>query len=312
MNEIETKTLISIKRLSDNLIVNKSETDQNILDKATVVINEIVIYGAYIIDMIREHDPYVPKKEKRIILLILRDLLENVDAISVMMKYGGIKGILPIQRTVFELYLSILFIFKDKFEEKIIAYDFCHIKERILRGEYLLNELIKSEKDNSSISTETPFIKEKIQKLKDELCNRKYKEINKKWLAYWNRKHYSPNWYEILSCKCTSIRQMAIKVDKLELYNCVYNYYSQNAHGVLALLDYVCLEEKAFKIKSLRCSSMVSILCKQNLSFAMAVYEKIVENYLKEKDKKHLDDWYLEIHLMIKEIEKLESQLNNK
>lgn len=305
MRELEAQQIITIKRLSENLMLNKSEDVQNILDKASNVISDIVFYGAYIIDEIRENDPYVNDHKKRIILLILRDMLENIDSISVLMKNGCTNGIIPIQRTVVELYLSILFIFKDNFEEKIIAYDVCHINERILAGKNILE---RGGIDN----IQEKEINEKIKILKDILSKNEYKTINKKWINYTKKEHHAPNWYEIISDKCTSIRKMAKKIDKLKVYDVIYSYYSKDTHGCLALLDYVCLDEEVFKIKSFRCPSVVSLLCKQNLIIANAVYEKVIENHLPQLLEIEYENWYLEKHIKIKELEILENKLNNK
>jgi hypothetical protein len=232
-------------------------------------------------------------------------MLENIDSISILIKNGCSNGIIPIQRTTVELYLSILFIFKDNFEEKIIAYDVCHINERILSGKRILS--------NGKISSiQEEEIKKKIKAFEEILSRAGYKEINKKWTEFFRKRNYGPNWYSIVSDGCNSIKNMAEKIGQNDMYGVVYNYYSKDAHGNLALLSYVCLEEEAFKIKKLRCPSMISLLCKQNLIIAYGVYEKVIDKYLPQLLKIEFENWYLEKSNKIKEIEILESKLNQK
>jgi hypothetical protein len=285
---------MEIQRLCENL---KEEPSKENIERFSVIgniIDEMVIYGAYLIDEIREQDPPVSNHNTRIMLMIIRDFLENIDSVSVLAKNGCGQGLMIVQRTVFEIYLLILYIFQGDFDENIVAYDVCHIKQRITAGRYCAKEKSPDEKQK---------ISDTITELERKLSTGIYADLNERWEKFNTSRKYAPHWYQIISNnKKTSLRSIAKELNKLEMYNAFYGYYSRYAHGDLALLYYTCLDNDTFKIKKIRDPIMLNLICTQELGLVSDVYQKIVGKYLTDEHKRKIEEWYYEKRSQVKAI----------
>lgn len=291
---------IVISRMCDNLYYGQ-EDQIELLKRAKVFLDSLVVYGAYLIDEIREQNSLVNNEETRIILMILRDYLENLDSLSVLLSEGCSQGCIPIQRTLLEQYLSFVFLFGEDFEEKLRAYKLCHTHERIRAGEFLLKGL--KENDEEAIRIEAG-----IKSCKDMFKQEEYKELETSWQKFYESKHYPPNWYHIIRKKGKSIKDIAQKTDKLDAYNQIYGYYSKYTHGTIALLDYQRLEDREFKIKKLRVPFFVYQFCCQNFLMCSEIYLLYVKKYLLDL-LKEWGHWYREKNRHLEKIENLEKEV---
>lgn len=297
---IEMENEIVISRMCDNLYYGQ-EDQIELLNRAKAFLDSLVVYGAYLIDEIREQDPLVSNEETRIILMILRDYLENLDSLSVLLAEGCSQGCIPIQRTLLEQYLLFVFLFGEDFEEKLRAYKLCHTHVRIRAGEFLLKGLQENDEEAIRIRTE-------IKNCRAEFKQEEYKALEASWQKFYKSKHFSPNWYHIIRKKCKSIREIAQRVNKLDLYNQIYGYYSKYTHGTIALLDYQRLEDRAFKIKKLRVPLFVDQFCCQNFLMCSEIYLLYVKKYLPDLYQEW-KRWYSERKRHLEKIENLEKEV---
>lgn len=182
----------------DGIIKRYDTPVQDLLNSSSNILEEILLYGLYIIDIIITENKHIKSISTKVLILMLRDMLESLDSICILIKKGCMTGAIPSLRTVFELYLSILFIIKDNTEDRAIAYDVCHIHRKLQAGEFI--------KANNGENVD-----DTIKLLKDKLAMPEYSKVSHKWEKYKKEKGYPPNWYNITSESCTSIRGLAIR-----------------------------------------------------------------------------------------------------
>lgn len=269
---------------------------EQLLNTSAVIIEEILLYGLYIIDIITTDNKEIKDVSTKILILMLRDMLENIDSIGILIKNGCTQGTMPLLRTVLESYLSILFMIKDDSENKAITYDVCHIYKKLEAGEVI--------KKNKGI-----IIDDTIKLLKAKLEEQGYSEASGKWDKYKGSRGYPPNWYNITEVSCRNIKALANKTGKLDLYNNLYGYFSMYAHGVLALINNNYKAEQ-LRITPLRNPHMVSLTCRYCLSLAADAYYHFSEKYLSTDDKDKLNEWYSEKRQQIDQIIKTEEAIS--
>jgi len=248
---------------------------EELLNDASSFIKEIRTCGLHIIDLIITDNKEIKDSSTKVPMLISRDMLEYLDSVSVLMKKGCTYGAIPLLRTVLELYLSIMFMLKDDFENRAITYEVCHIHKRLEAGEFLKQNYGEDVDDD-------------IKVLQEKLGEPGYLEASCRWEKYKEKNGYPPNWYKITNRRCSSVKKLAEETGKLAMYNIVYSYYSMYAHGVMALVN----QGDQLRITPLRTPHMVSLTCRFCLNLASDVYYRFVAVYLRTEDKARLDKWY--------------------
>lgn len=282
----------------DGIMVKHDDDTQELLNHASDLITEIVLYGLYLMEILINDDSNEDELSKKILILMLRDMLEGLDSYSILIKNGCSISSIPILRTVLEVYLSAVFLAMDQSESNAIAYDVCHIHKKITAGEFLKQNY--SDDDHS--------IDDTLSLLTDKLQSPTYEKYDNKWKRFYNAKGHPPNWYNITNIECTSIRKLAKQTDKLALYDTVYAHFSMYTHATMALKNYN-YQENFPKIIPLRSPNMVALTCRYCLSIAADIYNRLIDRYLGVDDKANIEDWYYERRQSIDNIIKIEQSM---
>lgn len=267
-------------KIVDGIITEFDSGIQEFLDLSSNLLDELVLYGLYLINLIYPEDGKLPVVKTRIPLLILRDMLENLDSASILLRRGCSFGTIPVLRVALEQYLCFMFMLDGEIERKAITYEVCHIHEQIKAGESI------KQRDGTDVEAS-------IQRLKTKLEHPAYAEASKKLEEYKQKRGYLPKWYNISEPRCKSLATLAKQIKKEELYNVVCGAYSKYAHGTLALINQG-QEEEYLRFSPLRKPHLVSSLCWICLNITSDSYYKFIDNFLNDDDKGHFEAWYRE------------------
>jgi hypothetical protein len=170
--------------------------------------------------------------------LVLKLLIEHVDAVSLLTKYGCAVGAVPSVRTIFEIQLMLKYILDDV-ETRGLMYIVGYAHEQIdyykklipgtnentFLNQLLINDLYWSNGPTLVENAEV-YYRNRITALENMLTKPLYVNINAEWLRVGGRHH----WYSLFNGP-RSIKQMAKKMREFSRYEFLYSDYCGTTHA---------------------------------------------------------------------------------
>ena len=206
------------------------------LSKFSAFLDQTVDFGVKILEYetlrTREGDANI------ICLMLLRNILELGDSISILLKQSSIDPSKILIRSLIENSLQIQYLKDDNFENRGLAYAFCQTKKK----EIQIKKMIENTDSNNQF--ERDLISDRIIKsfsaelnqinLKNQLKNYTdivnsdhYKVINGEFLKIKGKAR--TNWFELFDGP-KNIRDLSKSLGLLSLYEMFFKRYSSNVH----------------------------------------------------------------------------------
>ncbi|WP_153979271.1 DUF5677 domain-containing protein [Paenibacillus xylanilyticus] len=261
-----------------------------LLKEISRVIEQCVDFGGTVLETIQKHP--INEYTDSTVYLLLRDYLEYLDGISILVRGGNTEAAIPIIRSMFEHFLSIRFILSKHSADRAASYHVAHIKSRIkLHKQFSKEEIGKFQKmlkdsDYSFTLTEVDAT-EQIQNLNTLLMG-KYKRINDEWeeTRKRNKKEKSggktPNWYSLFNGPKT-LYELAAHLKKLPEYELLYRTWSAKAHANSAIHSVF----STGYTKPLRTPESLKTVSTWALTWSFTLFEEILNKYRKRKKQTH-------------------------
>lgn len=238
-------------------------------------------------------------------LLFLRNLLENIDAIAVLIRHGIVDPCNSLLRTALENLFSLeyLLVEENKSTERsrsFLVWNFVvHQKwltKADLEGKVYQEMEAKFKKDRLMEHAFPYFIdpdtgaREMAEKI-FELPN--YKAVKEEY----DRTHKirkNPAWYSLYNGPAT-LEQVANVVSLPALYEVLYRGWSPTTHGTNILQGKVGIDEKGFaEILPLRDASAAASIAQHCMNICILSFRRFIDIKLPE-NKKEYNDWYLQV-----------------
>lgn len=298
----------------------ENEAYQNLISTTANHINEISIYGQLLFKAI--NDAMDPKHSDTAILFLFRETLETLDGIQSLFKGSSINVSDILLRNIFELSLSLDYIFLDDdlVEQRALSYDVDKIHEKIELYEKLnlehdgnanFKEIVGSDilssYDSATLQSLADNLRVMFEKYED------YKEVNiareaKKDLLNARRRaqgrsDINPKWYQIYS-SASSIRDLSRLVDMEKYYLILYSNWSMKVHGGAAMNGFTVVDNEAILVnpKVPKNPSDVATKVSLILTFMSSIYRLLCKYYLPEDAMLSISVWHLEMRAKEKTI----------
>lgn len=269
-----------MERIINRVIEN--EEYRKLLDEISDAIDRCVDYGDTVFNILGKYprDEYVDAS----LALLLRDFLEFLDGISVLIRNSCIEAAIPVLRSMFEHYLAILFILEKHQSNRATAYQVAHIRSRLkVYKKFSSGEVGQLTKmlDNSEYNFPLPDIdtSEDIERLEHLLLKGKYKIINDEWEN--TRMKYGKkqvNWYSLYNGPKTFF-DFAAYLNKEVDYEFLYRTWSAKSHANAAFNS--AIETGGFKM--LRHPESLKTVSTWAFTWTFTLFQEILEYYKKEK-----------------------------
>lgn len=276
-------------------------------------IDEICVYGQYLLNLMNTDKNN--KKSDTIILFLFRDLLETVDGIKSLFKDSSINISDILFRNMFELSLSLDYIFLDEelLEDRALSYEVTSIHERITLYEKLNTDNAEHENFRAIIGEDiyNNFTPEKLNSLAENLRSifekyPEYKSVDedrtrKKDAINLRRRQrhlrdLEPKWYQIHST-ASNLRELSKLLNMEKEYLILYNQWSKKVHGVASMEGFRVVNNKPIILNPKVPKNPQNVIMKIELlqSLMTSCYINIGKYFLTDKDSGNLAIWYREI-----------------
>lgn len=290
----------SYLKVFNNLFFNVDEHNdiKNIIEHASCLLDSVITkFGQVENEMITgtsRKDDFVDI----VIILFIRKIMEQLDAINVLYSVGLFDSAQIILRSLIENIVGVEFILKDDTEKRASAYYLEHHYQELDKGKIYFNkesenikliiaqigkaefnkmceELEKKEKAlERLIKSKTVF--QETDKARKQKLDAKKKQSKSKGNVY-------IQWYEV----CSDIRNIYGLMKEIgyeEYYDSIYGGLSFESHGLNATMG-MSVDEKGFSLKWIRNPEGGSSTFRLTCVFSIGALQKIYQ-YLEDGESK--------------------------
>lgn len=260
--------------------LNDNHNLMNLLEEISVALDRCVDYGVTVIDTIIDNprNEYVDSS----IGLLLRDYLELLDGVSQLIRSGSAESAIPLCRTMFEYYLSILYILDNHEVNRALSYQVSHVKQRLKSYKKLgpdrdkFNQML--ERNGYDFTVPDDGYDEGTSRLNGLLKREPFKRINKEWHVAKNKNNnYDPNWYSLFGGP-KSIRDLARYLNKDVEYDVLYRAWSQKTHASSAIHSMT-----KYGIKKIRHPENFTIVSTWSFNWTFYLFDTTLKTYREHK-----------------------------
>jgi hypothetical protein len=183
------------------------------------------------------------------VIAIARRFLALLDGVSILLAGGNAEVCYPLLRSMLEAYLSVAHILQDKTRERANAYQLAWIKRRIKEykrvsintqeGKKLHAELAKDKLTPEILKHMPANLENLAAEMEEYLQNDDdFKVVLAEWERLTNpagkKRNSDPHWYELFGGR-SNIRDLALQLNHLGLYEFMYRDWSDSVHAGDAL-----------------------------------------------------------------------------
>jgi len=266
-------------------------------------IEEVVNFGTHIlkwdIDEARGTDENVP------IVMMLRHILEMMDAVSILVKNSSIDPCKPLLRGILETILGLEYILESDTKNRALGFLIWHshknlkLSQKLTPGEQSYNQLkSKFKKDkilkNENTPPEIPGLEKYISNLEELVSLPLYALAEKEYQSLISSGKKNPAWYQLFNGP-ENIEQLANHLNRQALYEILYRSWSGPTHGTDVLTRKLSQSASGHaEIVQIRYAKDAQQVTQLSFSLGFLVYqimtEKRIPNY-----KMNYAKWYLTI-----------------
>lgn len=300
----------------DRFILRKLNPEQKLrFDRLSNGINEVVNFGTHLLDWgLQKKGTY----EDLPALLFLRNFLENLDAISILVQNSVIHPCNGLLRTALENFFSIEYILLDesKNQKRARSFIFCNYKtnqkwlKKGVPGTQEAKELKTKIKNDRYLKDFSPTLNgaESMLPAVEALINdQEYRDIRSEYEE--KRKLIgNPMWYSLFDGP-RSIERLAVVLGYPTFYEYVYRGWSETTHGVDIVQQRIHESpEGLFQLVALRnktdTAESVAQYC---MNFSMLTFNVFIEKVAPER-KAEFKEWLEEAMLFNASLNPLEQK----
>jgi hypothetical protein len=223
------------------LKIDSPQIEEN-LHRLSLLLEEVRDFGSIIIAEIFKDDKGINEYVRSVISCFLRDIVEDIDAISVLINKSISDPCFLHLRRIFENCIYLKFILKEKSKERAMAYRVNNLLNKRKQAERedpstnawkRLKEEMEKDELLSKISIPTIDRKSEMARIDGILQKQKYLYIKNEFDRLKKRGESRVHWYSLFGGK-NNLAQLSESIGCSGIYN-YYRYYSQFAHNETAL-----------------------------------------------------------------------------
>lgn len=268
------------------------------------LIDEIVSYGVEVFQWCNQAGSKLPKDAPLPLLLLLRHVLEMLDAISILTRTRCAEPIKLNLRSLLEALLYIEYILEDKgqWERRALSYILAtkrtHHQQlqkfdpNTAQGKQFLEAV---EKDKMASGYKLPELPKGFSEPSSLFSSEYYKDVEAEWQRMKEERkkqgrtaHIS--WYSLFGGP-KSLKELADKVRLTLLYETLYRFDSDYAHGG-AILSYFRSKGDQPAFVSLRHPRNLQNFVATSITLALRVY-RIMLGFFDAEKLRMLEQWYI-------------------
>jgi len=234
-------------------------------------------------------------------LMIFRNILENLDAVSVLIGEGSIDPCKSLLRVILESILNLEYILQGDQQRNGLAFLICNYHNELKLCQKLsagtaqykqLRSKLRTDKTlpNDIVPPQIAGLEPHIETIKRMIALPMYQQVETEYQRLFLLTKRSPAWHQLFNGP-VSIEQLANHLNREGLYEVLYRGWSGSVHGVDILKGKFAMDEGHFTITQVRDLQDLKMVTQYACSLALITYrigiKKKAPHY-----QKNLDGWY--------------------
>jgi len=218
---------------------------------------------------------------KSTVIFMFRKLLSDMDGMSLLIASGDEETCRPIQRSMLEGSIALLYILKEDTYRRAMSYQVGDTKARIRTYRKLLK-----------LPNQKADLQWGIKNLENMLKRKEYKAINGEWNRISKRLGHNPHWYslyngptnvhELTQSAFTDMNEKELNVSASDIYS-IYQELSGDIHFTSTMKEMHVDQSGAACLNILRNPIKLQTTIKFILIWADLVYKVFVSYFIPEK-----------------------------
>lgn len=235
------------------------------------------------------------------LIVLLRDYIEFLDGVSVLIRHNCSAAAIPIMRSMFEYYLSIRFILQKNTQKRALAYQVATLKAKlrdlnktnIRKGAQKFENILA--KNSYKVTFKAEDNTRKVTSVHSLLNSPPYKDVHLEWKKAQEKIQSPPNWFSLFGGP-ENIKQLAEQLGVIAEYEIFYREWSSTTHATGSFKNF---SNKG--IKQIRLPDKAQTVCTWAMTWTHKLMNEILKYYKPDELKSYLA-YYLEVRDIYKRV----------
>ena len=295
-----------------------NEEQQKVLNELSDILEEVVNFGTHLIKW--DLDQKTGSDERLTCILFLRNLIEEIDSISILTRKSAIDSAKSLLRTALENFFYLEYIFQeDTYNRSMSFLVWDTINQQTLINKFDLNKEqgkeFKSKLEKDKLLNDFDFTDEKtLEKYrefgKNLLEHEEYKKVTAEYYRTKNstKSKKNPQWYSLFDGP-KNLELLAVSIGYPAIYDAFYRNYSMSTHGNDIIRGKIKITENGKPgIVQIRYPGDLHLVVFNSINIAIMAYIAYCKARLPEKVES-FQEWYKSISPTIKKTIKLKLEI---
>ncbi|MGA2622544.1 MAG: DUF5677 domain-containing protein [Bacteroidota bacterium] len=272
---------------------------REILSQLSLGLERTTDFGMHLLKWFAEVDS--SERHRIVFMMLLRQFLELLDAISILVRQSSIDPCKPVLRSMFEIFLSFEYMLQEDTKKRanafVVAYIYSVLRDyrkadpSTAEGKEHIRKIMSNQKFPVSSSPTNPDWATNIQMLETELALPDYEETRKEYISLQAKTHGYPRWYSLYDGP-RSIEQLAARVKLSALYESHYRVWSGPLHGTDVFANKSSpIGQGKVGVVQIRYVKDAQLVCANAFTIALGLFRTFVDALLPEYQGQ-LKSWF--------------------
>jgi hypothetical protein len=261
---------------------------KKILDLYANSIDEIINFGTHLIlwDINKKRDG----KDYFIPSLMLRNIVELGDGISILIRKSSIDPAAIVLRSLFEATLGLLYLLEEDEKRRAHCYMVSIKKKELKLYEKFLSQQQPYKQLSSELKLDPNSLRSRIDNIQKLFKKPLFKEASEEYDSIHQKERRAPNWYYLYGGP-RDIQRLAKRLDKSMEYEFIYRKLSEHVHSNGEMKALVFTGEGYANVIQIRDFEQTKDVFSYTISCLLEAFKKIVDARLEEKTVE-FNGWY--------------------
>ncbi|OIN59809.1 DUF5677 domain-containing protein [Arsenicibacter rosenii] len=277
------------EKIADEKLLKDAELSHEALARLVSIGTHLIVWETE-----RTEQTFV---EGTITLGFLRRIIELTDSVSILMRHATVEPCRILVRVLFETVLQFEYLLKDKTYLRAHAYVYCvnQAKRNNLERHHPAHrgyKQLKEHYENNSFASpevpETSLSSDQIDDLNRAINHDIFKEKQPEdgisiEQEYISKKNRDVVWYSLFNPKCVNLKELAIYLNKFDLYQAIYKPYSESTHSSNTLMGNFETSNGRLTIGDIRNGDELLLVTELTIRLTQIAFRCLTDKLPKEK-----------------------------
>ncbi|MBO0323968.1 hypothetical protein J0X14_16790 [Muricauda sp. CAU 1633] len=268
------------------------------LQNLSIFIDNTVNFGTHLLKW--EIEKNLAIKENAVCQTFFKNILENADGISILMKHSSIENTKLLFRVLVENILNLEYLLERDYKKRATSYIVCTIHKEInffkkMNPKTDVGKEFRAKLHRNKVfeNISLPFSERTMQGLERNLKIPEFENAEKEYQKVSSIRK-NPNWFSLYDGP-KDVEQLARHLNQYYLYESFYRGYSENVHGTNILKNNLIETRNGVRFGVMRENQFARSISLEVLCCLTFTYHNFVQKRIPEKNE-IFEKWHIDFN----------------